>query len=125
MTFCFRNSIFILFIALKNDTNINPNYELLALTKGFPFFLPGNVGPAWHDLYSTVHRKSNNLIHQIAKVYALFVLLNNCILTVCISRKMMEMSNVKYRYVLGFYGKLYLNYFLTKTWNKRNYLLLR
>ncbi|GLV43992.1 uncharacterized protein CBL_12712 [Carabus blaptoides fortunei] len=51
---------------IANDAENNPNYELLALTKGFPFFMPGNVGPAWHDLYSTVH-KSNLVIDEITK----------------------------------------------------------
>lgn len=55
------------FVDITNDGENSPNYELLALTKGFPFFMPGNVGPAWHDLYSTVH-KNNLVIHEITKV---------------------------------------------------------
>ncbi|XP_018324241.1 methylmalonic aciduria and homocystinuria type D homolog, mitochondrial [Agrilus planipennis] len=32
----------------------DPNFEILASPNGFPFFLPGNIGLAWYDKYTTV-----------------------------------------------------------------------
>jgi hypothetical protein len=32
----------------------SPNWELLA-PRGYRFYMPGSVGPAWHDSYTTAH----------------------------------------------------------------------
>jgi hypothetical protein len=46
---------FILFISVSDSNSIgtNPNWELLA-PRGYRFYMPGSVGPAWHDVYTTV-----------------------------------------------------------------------
>jgi hypothetical protein len=40
--------------AANNSTGTSPNWELLA-PRGYRFYMPGSVGPAWHDAYTTVH----------------------------------------------------------------------
>lgn len=35
----------------------DPNVDMLVQSKGFPFFLPGNVGPAWQNKYTTVQNE--------------------------------------------------------------------
>lgn len=41
-------------VAANNSIGTNPNWELLA-PRGYRFYMPGSVGPAWHDAYTTVH----------------------------------------------------------------------
>jgi hypothetical protein len=38
----------------NKSTGISPIWELLA-PRGYRFYMPGRVGPAWHDAYSVVH----------------------------------------------------------------------
>ncbi|XP_022920704.1 cobalamin trafficking protein CblD-like [Onthophagus taurus] len=42
----------------------DPNFELLA-SASFPFFMPGNVGPAWYDLYTTINNEGSFLMEEI------------------------------------------------------------
>jgi len=38
----------------NNSIGTSPNWELLA-PRGYRFYMPGSVGPAWHDVYTTAH----------------------------------------------------------------------
>lgn len=38
----------------NNSIGTSPNWELLA-PRGYRFYMPGNVGPAWHDTVTTAH----------------------------------------------------------------------
>ncbi|KAF2893645.1 hypothetical protein ILUMI_12528 [Ignelater luminosus] len=43
----------------------DPNFEILASPSGFPFFLPGNVSPAWYDKRTTVQTDHSFIMEQI------------------------------------------------------------
>ncbi|RZB41012.1 methylmalonic aciduria and homocystinuria type D -like, mitochondrial-like, partial [Asbolus verrucosus] len=54
--------------AVKDDTKLarlDPNFELLASTSGFPFILPGNVGMAWYDANTTLQIPNEFVMEQI------------------------------------------------------------
>ncbi|KAJ3665782.1 hypothetical protein Zmor_001257 [Zophobas morio] len=54
--------------AVKNETKLarlDPNFELLAPSAGFPFILPGNVGMAWYDTNTTVQTPHEFVMEQI------------------------------------------------------------
>ncbi|KAJ9594627.1 hypothetical protein L9F63_027390, partial [Diploptera punctata] len=38
----------------NGSIGLNQNWELLG-PRGYRFYLPGSIGPAWHDAYTTVH----------------------------------------------------------------------
>jgi hypothetical protein len=38
----------------SNSIGTSANWELLA-PRGYRFYMPGSVGPAWHDVYTTSH----------------------------------------------------------------------
>ncbi|GJQ68944.1 hypothetical protein Trydic_g6130 [Trypoxylus dichotomus] len=42
----------------------DPNFELLA-SPNFPFFMPGNVGPAWYDVYTTINNEEAFIMEEI------------------------------------------------------------
>ncbi|KAK4883681.1 hypothetical protein RN001_007000 [Aquatica leii] len=46
----------------------DPNFELLASPSGFPFFLPGNISPAWYDKKTTVQTDNTLVMKQIDEV---------------------------------------------------------
>ncbi|KAF5282988.1 hypothetical protein FQA39_LY04859 [Lamprigera yunnana] len=48
----------------------DPNFELLASPSGFPFFLPGNVSPAWYDKRTTALTNHGFVMEQIDEVNA-------------------------------------------------------
>lgn len=47
---------------------MDPNFELLAATNGFPFILPGNVGMAWYDSITTAQSQHEIVMEQIENV---------------------------------------------------------
>jgi hypothetical protein len=61
---------FLLFILVtaNNSIGTNPNWELLA-PRGYRFYMPGSVGPAWHDAFTTVHTQEfeSTGSHQTSK----------------------------------------------------------
>ncbi|XP_068909320.1 methylmalonic aciduria and homocystinuria type D homolog, mitochondrial-like isoform X2 [Tenebrio molitor] len=53
---------------VKNETRLarlDPNFELLASTTGFPFILPGNVGMAWYDTNTTAQSPYDFVMEQL------------------------------------------------------------
>jgi len=53
----------------KDDTNLawrDPNIEILT-SKCFPFFLPGNIGPAWYDTQTTIKSNANFILNITEK----------------------------------------------------------
>jgi hypothetical protein len=60
----------------NNSIGTSPNWELLA-PRGYRFYMPGSVGPAWHDVYTTTHTHKFELatsparskkVHKVLKV---------------------------------------------------------
>jgi hypothetical protein len=47
---------------------LDPNFELLASTTGFPFILPGNVGMAWYDTNTTAQSPYDFVMEQLDEV---------------------------------------------------------
>lgn len=47
----------------------DPNFEILASPSGFPFFLPGNISPAWYDKHTTVQTNDMFVMEQIDDVH--------------------------------------------------------
>lgn len=45
----------------------DPNFELLA-TPDFPFFMRGNIGPAWYDTYTTINNEGAFIMEEIDNV---------------------------------------------------------
>lgn len=52
----------------NNSIGTSPNWELLA-PRGYRFYMPGSVGPAWHDVYTTahIHEFESAISHQSSK----------------------------------------------------------
>ena len=47
--------IYLFISEISNNTiGTSANWELLA-PRGYRFYMPGSVGPAWHDVYTTAH----------------------------------------------------------------------
>ncbi|XP_044259612.1 cobalamin trafficking protein CblD [Tribolium madens] len=54
--------------ATKNETKLarlDPNFELLAATNGFPFILRGNIGMGWYDTNTTVKSPYKLIMEEI------------------------------------------------------------
>lgn len=55
---------------LLEDTHLawrDPNFDILA-SQSFPFFMPGNVGPAWYDTHTTVQNEGSFIMQQLQNV---------------------------------------------------------
>lgn len=44
---------------------LDPNFELLAATNGFPFILPGNIGMGWYDTETTAKTPYQFIMSEI------------------------------------------------------------
>lgn len=59
--------VYLLFL---EDTHLawrNPNFDLLA-SQNFPFFMRGNIGPAWYDTYTTIQNDGIFVMQQLQNV---------------------------------------------------------
>ncbi|PNF18066.1 hypothetical protein B7P43_G06938 [Cryptotermes secundus] len=105
-------------VAANNSIGTNPNWELLA-PRGYRFYMPGSVGPAWHDAYTTVHTQQfeSASSHETRKKWFILLLSYHvenlgCLLVneskTLISKEVgLEVKTEKFKYMLLSHARQY------------------